>query len=140
MNFKLRIVSNEVFFRYFKRNSDLKVAISFKAFEDKDVFIENRQMIDAQSYGFSLLIIITNSLGSMKKNEWLISKIDERGFIFKVISDSGNYFFMHWSIDTEQFVGELGIFQEEFIFIESSVLIVHSLRYQLSFNELSHNQ
>ena len=101
MNFKLRIVSNEVFFRYFKRNSDLKVAISFKAFEDKDVFIENRQMIDAQSCGFSLLIIITNSLGSMIKNEWLISKIDERGFIFEVISDSGNYFFMHWSIDTE---------------------------------------
>ena len=100
MNFKLRIVSNEIFFRYFKRNSDLIVAISFKAFENKDVFIENRQMIDAQSCGFSLLIIIANSLGSMKKNEWLISEINKRGLVFKVISDSGNYFSMHWCIDT----------------------------------------
>jgi hypothetical protein len=40
MNLKLRIVTNEIFLRYFEWNSDLKVAISFKALEDKDVLIE----------------------------------------------------------------------------------------------------
>ena len=97
-------------------------------------------MVDAQCGGFSLLIILTNSLGSVKENEWLISEIDECSFVFKVTSDSVYYLLMHWSIHTEQFISELIFFHEDFIFIESSVLIVHSLSYELSFNELSHNQ